>query len=97
MSVCVFVNRTRGVCVRQKRNALRGKRKDRNYLFVDIALTPGRRSDAESDFHSVGAFSESSFRLVEKNQKPKFPHIFGRTNVRACTPLKGFARRLDVS
>ena len=27
MFVCVFVKRTRGVCIRQKRNALRGKRR----------------------------------------------------------------------
>lgn len=64
-------------------------------LFVEIALTPGRRSEAECNFHSVGAFSGISFRLVEKKQKPKFPHIFGRTNVQACTPLKGSATALE--
>ena len=77
MFVCVFVNRTRGVCVRQKRNALRGKRKDRNYLFVEIVLTPDGRSDAECGFHSVGAFSGSSFRLVKRTKSKVFAYIWG--------------------
>ena len=95
MFVCVFVNRTRGVCVRQERNAQRGKRKYRNYLYVEIALTPGGRSDAESDFHSVGS-AEGVLLFSQKNQNQSFRIYLGRASARACTPIKGFARRLNV-
>nr|DAH75539.1 MAG TPA: hypothetical protein [Bacteriophage sp.] len=45
-------------------------------MFVGIALTPGRRSDAECEFHSVGAFSGSSFRLVKRTKSKVFAYIW---------------------
>ena len=45
-------------------------------LFVEIALTPGGRSEAECNFHSVGAFSGSSFRLVKRTKSKVFAYIW---------------------
>ena len=38
------------------------------YAFVDIALTPGRRSNVESGFHSVGS-AEGVLWHCPKNQR----------------------------
>ena len=40
-------------------------------LFVAIVLTPDGRSDAESDFHSVGACSGHSFGIAQRNRKAR--------------------------
>ena len=53
----------------------KGKTQIITLLFVGIALTPGRRSDAECGFHSVGAFSGSSFRLVKRTKSKVFAYI----------------------
>ena len=55
----------------------KGKTQIITILFVGIALTPGGRSDAECDFHSVGAFSGSSFRLVKRTKSKVFAYIWG--------------------